>query len=658
MTSLLEKSLLSKNKNYYLIIFAISLLYISICQHVPVSIPTDAPHDHEMFFKAAISLIKGNWLGPYNQLTLTKGPTYKLFIALNYIFGLPITLTYAVFYLISSLILFYVCICLRISKILSLILFTAILFQPVLIQKELLRDDIVPSLFLISYSLLVLITVKPRRGNFVLILLCGVSFGLLYLTREDTVWIIPGVSVIILLTYIITRIAKNSFLNETKTLTAIFSISMTLILGVCVINKLYYGKFVNTELSGGPFSKTIQILTSINYGSNIPYVPVTKIKREKIYEVSPSFNRLKDYFEEKGLGWTTHGEKFYPWTKNEYAAGWFCWALRDAVASIGYYDSPNHADQFYNQILIEVQNAASKNEIQLSRKLPIALMPNINQKQMQEFIPSLIKSLKLVSMITLTEYPFTYYPSGNSSNKFQLYSTLLGHPPCIPPNISNNIEITGWYYPSIDQWIKIVCNDINKSEEKNVERMPSDDISKYFSKSYLDKNRFSISLNASSSNTIQSTVSGSLIDTSEIINAISNGTNNFYLADGSLLHIDSVNKPTYQSLYNPWIEALNCLSLAYHYIIPIIFTLGICSYLWVIFRFELYNVLLNPLFILSTSSWIFLISRLLLLCLVNISAFPALLKCYLLPAYILAIIAPISSLFLIISIKRNQFEPK
>jgi hypothetical protein len=40
-----------------------------------------AGHDDHLFIQLAEYLVNGDWLGPYNQLTLAKGAAYPLFIA-------------------------------------------------------------------------------------------------------------------------------------------------------------------------------------------------------------------------------------------------------------------------------------------------------------------------------------------------------------------------------------------------------------------------------------------------------------------------------------------------------------------------------------------------------------------------------------------------
>ncbi|MEO6875658.1 MAG: hypothetical protein ABI222_12635, partial [Opitutaceae bacterium] len=49
-----------------------------------------ADHDDRLFLQLADHLVRGEWLGPYNQLTLAKGPFYSCWVAFVYFLGLPL----------------------------------------------------------------------------------------------------------------------------------------------------------------------------------------------------------------------------------------------------------------------------------------------------------------------------------------------------------------------------------------------------------------------------------------------------------------------------------------------------------------------------------------------------------------------------------------
>src|SRR5262249_889025 len=47
-------------------------------------------HDDRLFLSLAASILEGKWLGPYYQLTLSKGPMYPIWIALVFLTGVPL----------------------------------------------------------------------------------------------------------------------------------------------------------------------------------------------------------------------------------------------------------------------------------------------------------------------------------------------------------------------------------------------------------------------------------------------------------------------------------------------------------------------------------------------------------------------------------------
>src|SRR6266545_2251709 len=51
-----------------------------------------APHDDLYFAKMAHYIIHGQWMGPYDQMTLIKGPFYAFFMVVSFLTGLPLML--------------------------------------------------------------------------------------------------------------------------------------------------------------------------------------------------------------------------------------------------------------------------------------------------------------------------------------------------------------------------------------------------------------------------------------------------------------------------------------------------------------------------------------------------------------------------------------
>src|SRR5436305_8448350 len=65
----------------------------------PVVAHANASFDDRLFVALAEQVLKGNWLGPYSQFTLMKGPMYSLFIAASAWLRIPLPIMQHLFYL-------------------------------------------------------------------------------------------------------------------------------------------------------------------------------------------------------------------------------------------------------------------------------------------------------------------------------------------------------------------------------------------------------------------------------------------------------------------------------------------------------------------------------------------------------------------------------
>src|SRR3989304_3324277 len=96
-----------RNENQvFIFVFAISILFrIWLITGVP-NIYIIYPHDDLYFAKAAHYIIHGQWMGPYSQMTLIKGPFYSFFLIISFLTGLPLLLNETIFYLLAFIVFF------------------------------------------------------------------------------------------------------------------------------------------------------------------------------------------------------------------------------------------------------------------------------------------------------------------------------------------------------------------------------------------------------------------------------------------------------------------------------------------------------------------------------------------------------------------------
>ena len=125
-----------------LYVFAIGIIHISWFAHFPTGIFTSAKYDDQLGWSHAISILSNQWLGTYDNLTLAKGPGFSIFVALNYLSGLPISISIALFIFASGLVLRQCLSKLRYPVYIVEPIFIWIIFDPNLLPSRVFRDYI------------------------------------------------------------------------------------------------------------------------------------------------------------------------------------------------------------------------------------------------------------------------------------------------------------------------------------------------------------------------------------------------------------------------------------------------------------------------------------------------------------------------------------
>lgn len=338
-----------------------------------------AGHDDHLFIRLGNSILDGLWLGSYNEVTLIKGPMYPIWIAVSFIIGIPLLLGQQLFYIGACIIWIYI-LKKNVSSYAFLIsAFIVLVFNPGtydISQARVLRGGIYTSLTLWVIVFLFAIynyrTESLRRLSALAICL-GLGMSAFWLTREEGIWLLPSIALIII--FIVYDLWLMDSNDLWKRILAICLIPMGIlsvsILSVSTINYYKYGVFCTVEMKSEPFKSAYGALSRVSPHRHLPYVPVPKDTRLEIYDVSPSFAKLKPFLEgEIGKGWASNSvylTGFAP-DEREIAGGWFMWALRDAAARAGFHTSGKEAMRYYSQIAEEVNAACKSGAVQCGPK--------------------------------------------------------------------------------------------------------------------------------------------------------------------------------------------------------------------------------------------------------------------------------------------------
>lgn len=619
----------------------VSLLYLIIRAHSPISIHAESIHDDQLFMSMGQRMAIGHWLGAYNQLTLIKGPGYPLFLALNAWLGTSLAWSEAVFLGLAIAAFFWAFA--RVSRMPNVAIagFIVTLWMPAPYLERIMRDCIYPGqmLLVLAGSMAVLYLDMPRKRRYGLGLLTGFALGWFSLTREEGIWILPGILVLVAGAAIHHRHRQpvQQFVLVPLALMVI-GWGMTQVT-YRSLNKIAYGSFVGVEITSSPFKDAMAALQSVQAGAQIAYVPVSKKAREAIYPVSPTFSKLKPYLDPAtGSPWQ-FGCRFYPETCGEIAGGWFIWALRDAVAVNGYYTSPKAAAAFYRDLSKEITEACRAGRLQC-KPLLVSQVPRIPPAQWKKLPASLLDALR---QVTLYQPSLANIPSTGPPADLMADMEFLGSPPRTSSAHDDSIySINGWYYGKDKKgWVsgKIDSND-NVSTTK-IERGDSPDLVSGFADPTANRQRFSTTV-ACQAPCIFSFLddTGASIDL-QLANEVGHAAS--YPLNGATLNIDRISQSSANFLasdprYRLAAASRNAMERAYGHVLPWLLPLSLIALLATLL-ISLLRRNISPVTVVATAMWALLVSRLMLLALVDISSFPAMIVPYLSPAFVLVCIA-------------------
>lgn len=372
----------------------------------------NAEHDDRLFLNIAGSLLAGEWLGPYNDLTLAKGPFYPIWIAVVYKTGIPLLLAQNLLYIAACAMFVISASPLLHSRIIILLAYTALLFNPMSftngVMTQVMREGIYPALTVLVISGAIGLMTRYNR-HLLNITFWAIGEGLFlsafWLTREEGIWIMP--SVLIIIGYAIVKIYGTKPVNWKRiSLYALPFVIWLIITGsVALTNKIYYGIFSTSELKSPEFLSAYGSLLRVKHTGWTPTNHVPKDVREHIYKDSPAFSELKLFLEgDIGKGWIstfkTIKELYYKspefakrvnffldndpsgiWKRilfddnDDFQGGNFIWVFRDAVAAAGYYNSGETAKNYYRRLSTEVNAACAEGRLACSAKRASMIPP-------------------------------------------------------------------------------------------------------------------------------------------------------------------------------------------------------------------------------------------------------------------------------------------
>ena len=339
-----------------------------------------ANHDDRLFLNLAAALLRGEWLGSYDRLTLAKGPFYPAWVVAMFSLGVPLLLSEQLLYTAA-------CALCAVSALRPAVrsggaraaLFLLLLFNPASWADSpatrVVREGIYPALSLLVFGAVLGLLLRWRRRNppWAWACLAGFAGGAYWMTREEGAWLFPALLVLVGMALL--RSWRMGWRRPALLLTVSLGIALASQAAVSLVNWQRYGVFAVVEFRERPFLSAYGALARIEHARWRPWVHVPREVRERAYAVSPAFSRLRPSLEGRvGTWWL--GPGCTSWRIcDELAGGTFMWALRDAAQEAGVHADGRTAARYYRQVAAEIDAACEDGRLVCSGRRASMMPP-------------------------------------------------------------------------------------------------------------------------------------------------------------------------------------------------------------------------------------------------------------------------------------------
>lgn len=319
---------------------------------------TSTPHDDYLFINLAKHILSGEWLGPYNQMTLIKGPSYPLFIAAANYLDIPLLLMQQLVYAAACMVTIIAFRPLLEKQWVLFLIFFLLLFNPFTYNypgtgrafRFGLSMPLVLALFSTMGGLLLRVNSSFLK-KLVWSSAIAVLFTSLWYTREEGIWLLPSLSLFALyFLFLGGRTDPAKYTSHIMLLCILPIVFYGCTTSLQQKNSKYYGSPCINELKSEEFQAALGGLMNINVVEAQRAIPVPLKNQEAAYNASPTFRELKPYFEEGKKG-------------AQLPPSFYIWVFRDNVRKSGHADTLPEALQFYRKIGDEIRSACEEGTI-------------------------------------------------------------------------------------------------------------------------------------------------------------------------------------------------------------------------------------------------------------------------------------------------------
>ncbi len=366
-------------KKYWFVIVVVILCIMKqfIASSLPVFGRDAGGPDQYKLLQDAENLYAGTFLsvGDYDIFALFKRAiSFPIFLAVCHWLGISYMSGYTLLYTSASLLALYAITQFVKNRFLLVVSFAIVLFCPFS------YDNVVQMIYNLSFtaplaiggiSCLILVYCKIESKNSVVLfwsILAGINMAAIWLNREDSMWIIPLISIFLIIT-IAFLIKKRNIIGKKESIKKLVILVFPLVFivignfGLSYTNYVKYGIYTTNDYTATNFEKAYNSLLKIRQDYYPVKCSITRSMLEEAYEVSPSMQELKPYmdefYEHKSYDQGDTADK----NDGEIEDPLMNIALRDAASRCGYYENAVLANDYWGRVCEELERAFEEEKL-------------------------------------------------------------------------------------------------------------------------------------------------------------------------------------------------------------------------------------------------------------------------------------------------------
>ncbi len=429
---------------------------------------TPTPHDDLLFIRQAHAILSGEWLGDYSQYTLIKGQFYPLFIALSYWLCIPLLAAQQILYALTCLVFLLAVRPVLNNRALLFLVFVFLLLNPFTYNYpavgRIFRLGIYPTLGLLVFSCLTGMFLRSRHSLKQALpwsLGMGLALAAFWHTREESIWIVPSLSLVFVYALWNGRTWGWRYLGG---LVLLFLLPMVILAAstwtLSLLNEHYYGVKAPIEIETPEFKSAYGGLLRIRSEHWRQFYPVVKDVREKAYAVSPAFREIKPYLDGPvGKKWMDfiHG--------TDLPAAFFIWVFRDSVAEAGYYKDGRRTLDFYRRMGAEIDQACADGRLDCRMRIT-SLVPTWHREYNRLFFPTFFSVFNRIIHFSGFSAKTDGLLSRGTMGIMRLYSTVTREK--VVTSRKDVLQATPEYYRHLNREKTRILQDIGGGYQKLV----------------------------------------------------------------------------------------------------------------------------------------------------------------------------------------------